>query len=99
MTVLQTFTSEIDAKVLEGQLETLGIQVLVEVDNCGGMRPHLDLTTGVKVLVADKDLETAREFVDGQVETSVSDPWNCPGCGEHIEAGFDACWNCGVTRG
>jgi hypothetical protein len=24
--------------------------------------------------------------------------WTCPGCREEIEAGFDACWNCGTTR-
>jgi hypothetical protein len=24
--------------------------------------------------------------------------WNCAGCGEHLEAQFTACWNCGREK-
>lgn len=25
--------------------------------------------------------------------------WTCPKCGERLDDGFDACWNCGTTPG
>ncbi|MCP4707844.1 MAG: hypothetical protein GY869_04400 [Planctomycetes bacterium] len=33
------------------------------------------------------------------MDTDTSKPiWNCPGCGEKIEADFDACWKCGAKQ-
>ena len=30
--------------------------------------------------------------------SGTSRTWNCAGCGEHLEAQFTACWNCGRER-
>lgn len=98
MTRLRTFTSEIDGRIALGRLEDLGIHAFLQTDNCDGMHPHLDLLTGVHLLVADADLAKAREILAETGEAPPGPPWICPACGEDSEAGFDACWNCGRSR-
>jgi len=29
---------------------------------------------------------------------TTGEPWICPGCGEHLEAQFTSCWQCGRLR-
>lgn len=98
MTIVKTYTNETEAQLVLNQLKTIGVEGLIEADNCGGMRPHLDLTRGVNILVADQDLEQARAFLKEGSEKLVTYPWTCSSCGEEIEAGFDACWKCGAAK-
>ena len=72
MTRLETFTSEIEAEIVKGRLEALGVSVLLEKDNCGGMRPHLDLQAGVKLFVLDGDLDKAREILTSAAVATTS---------------------------
>jgi len=98
LTRLETYTSEIEAEIAKGRLEALGVPVVLEKDNCGGMRPHLDLQAGVKLFVADEDLDKAREiFADLTVATTTG-TWTCGGCSEEIDGSYDACWKCGRDR-
>ncbi|MBU8871565.1 MAG: hypothetical protein KOO60_11935 [Gemmatimonadales bacterium] len=96
--VLRTFVTDFEAQEARSRLEALGLQSLVEADNCGGMRPHLDLTTGVKLLVPQEEEAQARELIMESTTSPSGDPWLCGGCGENIEPGFDACWKCGRDR-
>lgn len=95
MTRLKTYINELEAEIAVGRLQSLGVTAVVERDNCGGMRPHLDLQRGVRLLVIDADLEKARGILADSNDTSATPAWTCPGCGENIESGFDACWQCG----
>ena len=95
MTRVQTFTNELDGEIALGRVQALGVTAVLEKDNCGGMRPHLDLQQGVRLLVADDDLEKARAILAAPSETTNTPAWTCPECGENIESGFDACWQCG----
>jgi len=95
MTRLETYINELEAEIAVGRLQALGVTAVVERDNCGGMRPHLDLQRGVRLLVVDADLEKARGILGDSDEASSTPAWTCPGCGENIESGFDACWQCG----
>lgn len=98
MTRLETYTSEIEAQIAMGRLQALGVTVVLEKDNCGGMRPHLDLQAGVKLYVPDDELDKAREILAGKGTASTAVAWVCEGCSEEIEGSFDACWKCGRDR-
>lgn len=98
MTRLETYTSEIEAEIAKGRLEALGVQVVLEKDNCGGMRPHFDLQAGIKLFVADGDLEKAREILTSTAVATTTGTWICGGCTEEIDGSFDACWKCGRDR-
>jgi len=97
MTIVQSFINHAEAELALGHLTAMGIVGLIEVDNCGGMRPHMDLTGGVHLLVVDEDREQALVLLNQSAEKIVSKPWTCGSCGEEIEAGFDACWKCGAS--
>lgn len=98
MTRLETYTSEIEAEIAKGRLEALGVRVVLEKDNCGGMRPHLDLQAGVKLYVLDEELDKAREIMADQTVATTTGTWTCVGCGEEIDGSYDACWKCGRDR-
>lgn len=98
MTRLETYISEIEAQMAKGRLEALGVSVVLTKDNCGGMRPHLDLQAGVKLFVPDEDVDKAREILAENAVATTTETWVCPGCEEEIEGSFDACWKCGRDR-
>ncbi len=98
MTRLETYTSEIAAEIAKGRLEALGVRVVLETDNCGGMQPHLDLQAGVKLYVLDEELEKAREILADQTIAATTGTWLCGGCGEEIDGSYDACWKCDRDR-
>lgn len=60
LVVVQTFVSRIEAELARGVLEGAGIAAVVAADDCGGMRPELRLANGVRLLVGEPDLDTAR---------------------------------------
>ena len=98
LTRLETYINEIEAEIAKGRLEALGVQAVLAKDNCGGMRPHLDLQVGVKLFVAEEDADKAREILAAGPAAASTAPWTCPHCSEESEGGFDACWNCGRDR-
>lgn len=98
MTRLETYTSEIEAEIAKGRLEALGVTVVLQKDNCGGMRPHLDLQAGVKLYVPDEEVEKAREIMSSVAVATTTGAWVCDGCAEEIDGSFDACWKCGRDR-
>lgn len=46
------------------------------------------------------DYDQARRLIEHfeAGDTKRGRPWQCPGCGEHLAAQFDACWRCGAGR-
>ena len=96
--ILETFTTDLEAQGALSRLESFGLQGVIEVDNCGGMRPHFDYTIGVKLLVPEEDAAKARDLMQSDTAPADKNPWLCNGCGENIEAGFDACRKCGQDR-
>lgn len=54
---IQSFTTEIEAEIVRGRLQSEGIDSFIVKDDCGGMYPQLRLTQGVllKVHAADRD--------------------------------------------
>ncbi len=99
MTRIKTFTNETEAQLVLNNLIARGVTGLIEVDNCGGMRPHMDLTGGVHLLVSVEDEEKALAVLNETDQNNKLPAWTCGSCGENIEAGFDTCWKCGATVG
>ncbi|MEE8260878.1 MAG: DUF2007 domain-containing protein, partial [Gammaproteobacteria bacterium] len=62
-TVLEVFNSEVEAEVSRARLEDSGIEAFVAKDDAGGMRPHLQLSQGVRLLVSQEDVDVAREIL------------------------------------
>lgn len=97
MTRVATYGSELEAEMALGRLQALGIEGCLEMDNCGGQRPHMDVANGVCILVYPEDAAHAKAVLEGHGGDG-SGAWQCPACGEDGEPGFDACWNCGRER-
>ncbi len=98
MSIIKTYTSETEAQFALNHLLAMDIKAMIQKDNCGGMRPHMDISIGVDILVADEQREQALAVLEAPQSDSVTEPWNCSACGEDIEAGFDACWKCGNEK-
>jgi hypothetical protein len=60
---VRLFMSTIEAEIAHGALEAAGIEAVVSADDCGGMRPHLQVGR-VALLVRPEDLEEARRVLD-----------------------------------
>ena len=99
MVIARTYTSETEARMDGNRLEAMGLDFVVATDNCDGMYPQLDLLSGVHLLVREADAAQVRDLLSPRATALVAHPWDCPACGEHIEAGFDTCWKCGAAYG
>jgi hypothetical protein len=59
--VLRTFAYRHEAELVRGLLATRGVDAFVVSDDCGAVDPALEFGRGTHLLVADEDLERARE--------------------------------------
>lgn len=60
-----TYPSETRAEIARAFLEAHQIRAYVSRDDCGGMRPHLQLMTGVRLMISAVDKETASALLKG----------------------------------
>jgi hypothetical protein len=58
-----SFGSRPEAELARGLLESVGIPAFVSADDAGGMRPPLQLTQGVRLMVREADLARARRVL------------------------------------
>jgi Putative prokaryotic signal transducing protein len=67
LVTVRIFTSEPEANIAKGALEAFGIDCIITRDDCGGLRPHMALTQGLRLLVRADDAARATEVlkVDG----------------------------------
>jgi hypothetical protein len=65
-----TFASESEATIAKGALEAFGVDCMVSHDDCGGQRPHLTLTGGIRLLVRALDTEKAKQVLSNNSEQS-----------------------------
>ena len=62
--VLKTFNNEIDAEMAQQVLHEAGVTAFVFKDDAGGMEPHLQRTSGVRLLVNRVDAESADQILE-----------------------------------
>jgi hypothetical protein len=65
---VQTFTNEPEAYLAKGALEAFGIDCMIARDDCGGQRPHLTLTGGLRLVVRAEDASRAAEALRNPAE-------------------------------
>jgi hypothetical protein len=73
LTVLRTFLHAMDAELARSALEAAGISAIVRSDDCGGMRPHMQLGGGVDLLVLAEDAAEANAILDADQSALVAD--------------------------
>jgi hypothetical protein len=61
--VVARVPSTLEARLIVGMLEANGIEAAVSSDDAGGQEPQLQLTQGVRVLVASEDEAQARGLI------------------------------------
>jgi len=100
MIKVYTAADPMQAHVLRGALEAVGIQAEVRRDTLFNTRGETPVTfdTLPEVWIPDDaDLELARRVVqelDAPPASASGPMWICPRCGEHVEPQFDRCWSC-----
>ena len=62
--VLKVFSSEIEAEMARQVLQDGGVNAFIFKDDAGGMEPHLQRTSGVRLLVNRVDAETAQQILE-----------------------------------
>jgi hypothetical protein len=60
---VKTYATEVAAEGAAACLEANGIRCLLTADDCGGMLSPMDNYSGVKLIVASEDAESAREIL------------------------------------
>ena len=61
--VIKTFSNETDATMAKQVLQESGVRAFVLKDDAGGMEPHLQRTTGVRLVINRADMERASEIL------------------------------------
>jgi hypothetical protein len=74
LVVVDAFGSGPEAEMAKSVLEAAGIDVMIQADSVGGMRPHVAWASGgYKLLVREEDVEEARQVLEPRDSTTVDD--------------------------
>jgi hypothetical protein len=65
---IRTFDDELQADLAKCALEAAGIDCMISRDDCGGMRPHLSMTQGIKIIVRAEDVELAGKVLSDEAQ-------------------------------
>jgi len=60
---IRTFSNVVDAELALGFLKSKRIKASIRKDDTGGMRPHLQGTHGVDIVVREKDAKHAEDLL------------------------------------
>jgi hypothetical protein len=63
LVTLHSFNSEFEAELAKAELESAGIQCYLSGDDCGGLRPAMSFTNGIKLIVRADDAARAAEIL------------------------------------
>jgi hypothetical protein len=70
LVTVDVFTNEPEAYLAKGALEAFGIDCMISRDDCGGQRPHLALTGGLRLMVRANDAQRAAEVLKPDAESA-----------------------------
>ena len=68
LVVVGTFLNMIDAELAKSALESADIDALIQADDAGGMRPHLQVH-GVRLLVRAEDADRATDLLENSQDS------------------------------
>jgi len=63
LVTIKSFQNEIEAELAKAVLQNAGVKSFVFKDDCGGARPHMQLTIGVDLKVRSMDFARASEVL------------------------------------
>jgi hypothetical protein len=72
LTVVRTFANIVHAQLAKSALEAAGITSAIRADDCGGMRPHMQMA-GVDLLVRAEQAEEASALLAADQGSSLTD--------------------------
>lgn len=95
--------SVFDATLAKNLLESAGIESFLLDEQMGRLIPSYISAFGagaVKVAVRPTDEDESLEVLSASRESlpEADGNWDCPRCGEAIEAQFGECWSCQAPR-
>ncbi len=61
--VIKIFSNETDAAMSQQVIQESGVRAFISKDDAGGMEPHLQRMTGVRLVVNRVDAERATEIL------------------------------------
>jgi len=64
LVVIKIFSNETEATMSQQVLQESGVRGVIAKDDAGGMEPHLQRTTGVRLVVNRADAERAQEILN-----------------------------------
>lgn len=68
LTVLKTFSNEINAEIVKQKLAANGIESFISEDDNGGMLPSLQATMGVRLEVLASDAAKANQILEATAD-------------------------------
>ncbi|MGR8918349.1 MAG: putative signal transducing protein [Gammaproteobacteria bacterium] len=89
----------VECGLMESVLKSAGIECLVRNRYLGGAVGELPVNESWPEIwvVDERDLAAAERLIANvRTPREGGRDWRCPRCGEHIEAQFDQCWQCGA---
>ena len=95
---IAAFSTPEEAEVARIALEDEGIQSFLGDATTVGMLWHVGALGGVKLQVAEADVQRAREVLAGTIP-SPTGARSCGHCGAGVPPGFDVCWSCELPVG
>ncbi len=60
---IRVFTSEMEADIAKSALDAFGVDCVIGRDDCGGQRPHLSFSGGIRLLVRAEDAQRAEQVL------------------------------------
>jgi len=91
----------INAEIAKDLLAGHGIQAHVRNQYLWGGMGDLPANVYPSVWVDDeRDFDAARKLIKQFERGPIVEgrPWQCPHCGEYLDAQFAVCWNCGTDK-
>ena len=64
MIAIRVVHDPIEAEIIVGLLKDQGIEAFVSGDDAGGMRPHLGMQTGYRIMVTESQAEEAAGILE-----------------------------------
>lgn len=96
---VQRGTDPIEAALLQGLLESEGIDATVTGADLVGGYSGVPKVCDVRLLVAARDRAAAQAVLERyRSQRPAEGEWTCAGCGEVNASSFESCWKCGGAR-
>jgi hypothetical protein len=71
LVTIRTFCSESEAMIAKSALDAFGIDCTLASDDCGGQRPSLTMSNGVRLVVRGTDAGPAADVLSNVAEDPV----------------------------